>query len=80
MSWITGLAVYLVTWWIVLFAVLPFGVRQQESPPPGFDHGAPAHPHMRLKLLATTLVSGLVWLGFYLAVREGLIDFRAEYY
>ena len=80
MSWITGAAVYLVTWWIVLFAVLPFGVRQEENPRAGLDRGAPARPHMGLKLLATTLVSGVVWLGFYLAVREGLIDFRAEYY
>jgi predicted secreted protein len=80
MSWITGVAVYVVTWWIVLFAVLPFGVQREESPQPGVDPGAPARPHMKLKLLATTLVSFLVWLGFYLAVREGLIDFRAEYY
>jgi predicted secreted protein len=77
MRWVTGLAVYFVVWWIVLFAVLPFGVRQQENPQPGFDRGAPARPLLLVKVVATTLVSFVVWLGIYFAVTKGIIDFRA---
>jgi predicted secreted protein len=29
MSWVFGIAIYFVVWWIILFAVLPFGVRTQ---------------------------------------------------
>ena len=31
MSWATGLMVYLVIWWTVLFAVLPPGVRKLKD-------------------------------------------------
>ncbi len=40
----TAIAIYFVIWWIVLFAVLPWGVRSQEesgSVSPGTDPGAP---------------------------------------
>ena len=77
MNWVTGIAAYLVIWWVVIFAVLPWGVRRDEQPLPGVDPGAPAQPRLLVKLVATTLVSGLVWLGLYFAVREGLLDFRS---
>ena len=45
MSITTALAIYFITWWIVLFAVLPWGVRSQSEAGdvvPGSDPGAPA--------------------------------------
>jgi predicted secreted protein len=77
MSWVTGIAIYVVIWWVVIFAVLPWGVRHDASPSPGTEPGAPANPRLVLKVVATTLVSFVVWLGVYFALREGLIDFRA---
>ena len=77
MYWATGLAVYFVVWWIVLFAVLPFGVRQEENPQAGNEPGAPARPLLLKKVIATTLVSFVVWLGIYFAVSRGLVDFRS---
>ena len=45
MAWTTIAAIYFIMWWIVLFAVLPWGVRSQtehgEEVPPGTDPGAP---------------------------------------
>ena len=41
----TVIAIYFLVWWLVLFAVLPFGVRSQHEGgdiPPGTDPGAPA--------------------------------------
>jgi predicted secreted protein len=63
----TAIAIYFVLWWVVLFAVLPWGVRTQEEAElvPGSDPGAPALPHLARKLLATTIVSGLVFAGLY---------------
>jgi len=31
-TWVTGLLVYVILWWLVLFITLPFGVRPQENP------------------------------------------------
>lgn len=65
MPWILGLALYFIIWWTLLFAVLPFGVQSQYEAKeivPGTEPGAPARPRLLLKLLANTVVSGLVWL------------------
>jgi predicted secreted protein len=62
MSWTTALAIYFLIWWVVLFAVLPWGVRAQGNEgAPGTDPGAPAVPHLRVKLVSTTLVAGLIF-------------------
>jgi len=64
-----GVAIYFVIWWIVLFAILPFGVRTSEevgeASNAGFAESAPHKPKMLLKILATTIVSGIVFVGIY---------------
>ena len=50
----TVIAIYFIIWWVVLFAVLPWGVRsQQESGEvtPGTDPGAPAVHRVWRKLV-----------------------------
>lgn len=64
MSITTALAIYFIIWWVVLFAVLPWGVRSQEEQGDvarGTDPGAPALHRIWWKLLWTTLVSGVVF-------------------
>lgn len=63
-----AIAVYFVCWWVVLFAILPFGVRSQsetDETVPGTDPGAPMAPQLGKKALWTTLASipvfGLVY-------------------
>ncbi len=76
MGWVTGIAVYVCIWWVVIFAVLPWGVRQAETPRSGFDPGAPENPRLPRKLLITTMVSAVVWGGLWLLVHSQLISFR----
>ena len=58
----TAIAIYFLIWWIVLFAVLPWGVRAQgEQGVPGTDPGAPLVPHLRAKLVWTTLIATAVF-------------------
>jgi predicted secreted protein len=58
----TAIAVYFLIWWIVLFAVLPWGVRSQgEQATPGTDPGAPLAPNVWAKLLWTTVISTVVF-------------------
>ena len=58
----TAVAIYFLIWWVVLFAVLPWGVRPQgEEGMPGTDPGAPMVPRLRAKLIWTTVVATVVW-------------------
>jgi predicted secreted protein len=68
----TAIAVYFLIWWIVLFAVLPWGVRAQgEEGAPGTDPGAPLVPHLRAKLIWTTVVATVVFaLSAFVYVRR----------
>ncbi|HVV61529.1 MAG TPA: DUF1467 family protein [Pseudolabrys sp.] len=68
MSRTTLIAIYFIIWWVVLFAVLPWGVRSQEESgeiSAGTDPGAPASARMLRKLIFTTLISAVIFGVFY---------------
>ncbi|RZJ18572.1 MAG: DUF1467 family protein, partial [Brevundimonas sp.] len=60
---LTMFAIYIVCWWVVLFAVLPLGMSKQTETPPtdGSQWGAPADPQLKKKFITTTWVSVIVW-------------------
>jgi len=76
MNWFTGAATYLVIWFLVLFAILPWGVRIAETPEEGHATSAPMNPRMGLKMLATSVIAGLLWLAVDYVVVNNIVDFR----
>lgn len=60
-----ALAIYVTIWWIVLFAVLPLGVRSAEEAgeerPEGTDPGAPVAPQLAKKAAITTVIAAIVF-------------------
>lgn len=67
-----AIAVYFTTWWIVLFAVLPWGVRSQNEEPDraqGTDPGAPVAPRLALKALITTGISLMIFAALLFYVK-----------
>lgn len=64
MSFISAFAIYFLIWWLVLFAVLPFGVRSQAEAgdvADGSEPGAPELPKLWRKLGVTTLISCVIF-------------------
>jgi len=76
MSWATGLMVYLVIWWTVLFGVLPLGVKRVENPGRGQDLGSPEKPKLFRKAIITTIVAAILWVGFYFLHQADFLSFR----
>jgi predicted secreted protein len=76
MSWATGVMVYLVIWWTILFAVLPLGVKRVENPGRGQDRGSPERPLLFRKAVITSLVAAVLWLGFYFLHQMDVFSFR----
>ena len=59
-----AVALFLTIWFVVLFAILPIGVRsQQESGEyvAGTDPGAPVEPRLFVKALWTTLAATVIF-------------------
>lgn len=77
MSWATGIMVYLVIWWTVLFAVLPLGVRRVQNPGKGEERGAPERPDLVRKAIITSIVAGVLWGAFYLFHQADFFSFRS---
>ena len=74
MTWISVAAMTFVVWWLVLFAVLPFGLKTQDeddSVTLGTIPSAPRGPHMLRAVLLTTLVT-IVVMGVFYGVTKGL--------
>ena len=58
----SAVAIYFITWWVCLFVVLPFGVKNAheagEAVEQGNEHGAPVKPMLLRKIIATTVRNG----------------------
>jgi predicted secreted protein len=78
MSWVSLVAIYFVTWWMVLFVVLPFGVRNSAEAgtavADGHDAGAPLQPQLLRKAKITTVLSAVVMFLGWALMNSGWID------
>jgi len=77
MNWLTAVVVYALIWWVVLFAVLPWGVEHDDNPRAGQDPGAPKRPLLLKKALATTAISAVIWLVAMWVIRSPWLSFRS---
>ncbi len=76
MSVTTAVAVYFLIWWIVLFVVLPWGVRSQQEHgdiSQGTDPGAPAIPRVMAKLAWTTVAATAIFALCYVVYVNRLV-------
>ena len=79
MSFVSAIAIYFITWWVTLFVVLPFGVRNAheagETVLEGHEAGAPVRPMMWRKVMITTILASLIFALIYGQVTQGWIGF-----
>ena len=76
MSFFELFMIYTISWWLVLFMVLPFGVRTpgpDEDLPEGHADSAPMQPRILLKFAITTVVSAALFAIVYAVIAYRLI-------
>ena len=61
MGIVSAAVLFIVIWWVVIFAVLPFWVKPALNPDPAWDQGAPEHPHLKRKFIITTIIAFVLW-------------------
>jgi predicted secreted protein len=75
MGWVSGLATFVMIWWVLLFAVLPWGVQRADDTG---QVGAPRVPHLRRKFIITTILSILIWVAVDVVVESPYLSFRVK--
>lgn len=76
MNIVTGIIVYVIIWWVLIFMILPIGVNSTEKPRDGMAWGHPSNIKLAKKCLLTTVLSGILWLGVYTLTQSHLFNFR----
>ena len=72
----TAIMLFAIIWWVVLLAVLPWGVRPPENPEPGHAPSAPDRPMMGRKVLATTVITAVIWGILFYLISNDILVFR----
>ena len=76
MDIVSGIVVYILLWWWVLFMVLPFGAKAPEQIEKGHATSAPAKPNLVRKMLITSVIAGVLWFGVNAIISSGIFTFR----
>lgn len=77
MTWTSGVVLYILIWWVALFAVLPIGTRPRaEADETSGWRGAPARPRLGRALVMTTVVSAVLWGLAALVISSEVFSFR----
>ena len=83
MSVFTGIAIYVLLWWVCLFAVLPLGVKGQAEDGEivkGSEPGAPVKADMKRKAIITSIIAAVFWVIIFVIVQFELIDIPGNPY
>ena len=70
----SGIVVYIMVFWTVLFTVLPWGNRAPEEYGQGHAGSAPTNPRLKKKFLITAGISAIIWLIIYLMIAYSVFD------
>ena len=76
MGWVGTGITFIISWWMVFFMALPWGVRRQDDPEPGHEAGAPENPRLWLKVAVTTGIAVVITALVWVAVDLGWISIR----
>ena len=74
MSFISYLVVFLITWMILFFISLPIGINIPDNHEEGFANSAPDKTNLRMKVIASFLISFIPASVIYWVVENELFN------
>lgn len=75
MSVFTGIVLYMMIYWLAIFAVLPFGNKPADVVEEGNVHSAPDNPRLKQKFIVTAFVAAVLWLIVFVLIKMDVLDF-----
>ena len=75
---ITGsLIIYVLIWWIIFFSLLPIDVdRKHKEMVEGADKGSPENPKIIKKIIYTTIITSIIFIGIFMLVKYDYLNLR----
>ena len=75
---ITGsLIIFVLIWWIIFFSLLPIDVdRKHKEIVEGADKGSPENPKIIKKIIYTTLITSIIFIGIFMLVKYDYLNLR----
>ena len=77
MNLFSAFVVWLIIWWLVLFIVLPIGIRGQAEENEivkGTEPGAPHTLNIKRKFVQTTIIASIIWVFVCALILSGLVS------
>ncbi|KJV65716.1 MULTISPECIES: DUF1467 family protein [Ehrlichia] len=76
---IENIVFFIVSWWVILFLILPIKVKVSDNPVVGVASSAPIESYLFIKSIIATVTSALLT-GLYVYLKiKGYIDFEYIY-
>ena len=75
----SAFVVWLIIWWLVLFLILPIGIRGQAEEGDIVEGSEPGAPHtldIKRKFIQTTIIATLIWVLVCGLIVSGLISWE----
>jgi predicted secreted protein len=76
MGLVSGVFVYLLIWWTLVFCVLPFGNKPEIDIKIGEAPSAPQNPRIKQKFIITSIVAFAIWLLIYISFEFGWLNWN----
>ena len=75
---ITGsLIIFVLIWWILFFSLLPIDVdRKHKEIVEGVDKGSPENPKIIKKIIYTTVITLIIYIGIFMLVKYDYLNLR----
>lgn len=77
MNLFSAFVVWLIIWWLVLFIILPIGIRGQAEENDiveGTEPGAPHTLDIKRKFIQTTIIASILWAFVCGLILTGIIN------
>ena len=74
-EFLKGFLIYIIIWWIVVFTILPIGIKKPNKAEKGHAEVAPQNPQILKKFIITSLIAFVLWLLVFFIIKKQIFSF-----
>ena len=75
-EFLKGFLIYMIIWWVIVFTILPIGIKKPNKAEKGHAEGAPQNPQILKKFIITSLIAFVLWLLVFFIIKTQIFSFQ----